>query len=150
MAVETHTLIDVALREAHDRLACLRAAFAQGIERFGFDPDGLTTHVEHCSGERSCSKLEPESRRLALKTRTLRLRSQRGCAFLALAHEREELRSPFSVFAQLVAPLVGPLEHGSVTGDFDLELQASGTAVPPVKAPELAPSCCEPLGRSVA
>jgi hypothetical protein len=33
MAVESHSLADVALRQAHDRLATLRAALAQRAQR---------------------------------------------------------------------------------------------------------------------
>jgi hypothetical protein len=75
---------------------------------------------------------------------------QRECELLALASEREKLRSRLGVFAQSLAPLVGVLEHRPVTGDLDPELESSVAAVPPVEALELPLGRCESPGRSVA
>ena len=48
VAVEPHPLVDVALREPHDRLAGLVAALSKSVQRLGPDSDRLTTHVEKC------------------------------------------------------------------------------------------------------
>lgn len=95
------------------------------------------------------SQLEPEPGRLAFQTRSRRLRPSCGCEVAALPDEREKLGAPLCVLMQLLVLLVDAPKLGPVAPDLGLEFDAA-TALPPVKALELALRGCEFLGPALA